>query len=280
MARPKPDQAAADDVLRRLGLDAEKVRRETSNLENPVLIAFASLLGVDLESARRASREALASLDALAAAPAVLGQLGWAVVDRLPSETYGRAVAMVADGANPARIDGLLTTEWNRDRGVRLHGTYGPLHWLYAGDDGHETAAARGRLLDRALTHHRARRYEASILILLTQIDGITFDMTGNNESFFYDGERLPYEHTASVAGLPGNLAAVRSQLKVDGFAVSRAGLWQRHPILHGRELAYDTRINSTKTWALLCAVIEWLRGAKADLSEPARRSKGRKGPG
>jgi hypothetical protein len=269
MTRRKPDPAAIDDVLRRIGFDPAKVRRDRATLHNPVTVALAKVLKVDLEQARQASKAAQDAVEAVALAAGLLGPLGWCVVDRLPSETYSEAVDLIEAGASVSRVDKLLTAAWNG--GVALRGTYGPLGHLYGdGDEDLEIQFARSQLLNRALAHHKARRYEASILILLSQIDGITFDVTGRRESIFYQGERLPYEHSGSLAGLPGNLAAVRDQLLVDRFVVSRAGLWQRHPILHGRELAYGTRINSTKTWALLGGVIDWLRGAKADLRRPS----------
>jgi hypothetical protein len=46
-------------------------------------------------------------------------------------------------------------------------------------------------------------------------------------------------------------------------------GKLSRHGILHGRELRYDTQMNSTKALVLLAAVIEW---AQADAREKVER--------
>jgi hypothetical protein len=35
-------------------------------------------------------------------------------------------------------------------------------------------------------------------------------------------------------------------------------GSLSRHGVLHGRELAYDTRVNSARTWSVLDALVEW----------------------
>jgi hypothetical protein len=64
MTRRKPDPAAIDDVLRRIGFDPAKVRRDRATLDHPVTVALAKLLKVDLEQARQASKDAQDAVEA------------------------------------------------------------------------------------------------------------------------------------------------------------------------------------------------------------------------
>ncbi len=51
-------------------------------------------------------------------------------------------------------------------------------------------------------------------------------------------------------------------------------GKLTRHGILHGRELRYDTQLNSTKTLVLLAAVIEWAQASAREQVERLRRDR------
>jgi len=51
-------------------------------------------------------------------------------------------------------------------------------------------------------------------------------------------------------------------------------GKLTRHGILHGRELRYDTQVNSTKALVLLAAVIEWAQANAGEKAETQRRER------
>lgn len=52
------------------------------------------------------------------------------------------------------------------------------------------------------------------------------------------------------------------------------AGSLSRHGILHGRELAYDTRVNSAKTWSVVDAVLHWALPQSRALADARRAAR------
>ncbi|PZR64172.1 MAG: hypothetical protein DLM71_03105 [Chloroflexi bacterium] len=118
----------------------------------------------------------------------------------------------------------------------------------------------RNRLLTKALEHHERGEYEASVLIVLSQIDGLVFDLTDPSYGFFHEGKDHHFEDDATVAGMPVFLRAVRKSVLRDPRPTSVSGAFQRGPIIHGRQLAFGTLTNSTKAFALLAGVVEWLK--------------------
>ena len=68
---------------------------------------------------------------------------------------------------------------------------------------------------------------------------------------------------------MPENLKVVWRHFARESYETSLSGELRRHPILHGRELAYGTRVNSTKAFAFLRAVIESLQAQVAGRRDP-----------
>lgn len=67
---------------------------------------------------------------------------------------------------------------------------------------------------------------------------------------------------------MPDVLRAVYRYVIQDPRDTSRSGAFQRSPIIHGRQLAFGTEVNSTKAFALLSGVIDWLKPKAAVLTE------------
>lgn len=123
----------------------------------------------------------------------------------------------------------------------------------------------RQRLLNQAARHHSAGDYAASILIVLSQIEGITAQVTsppegGHGRMFFSKDAR----RRADVVD-PSDLASIQASLErlqaLYSDAVTKAqadGSWRRHGIAHGQEVAFDTFVNSSKYWSLLDLVVQW----------------------
>lgn len=254
------DEATIDDLIHRMGMDPAKVRSQLEWLDDPTVQAVAAARLVDLSPARRDLQEAIEGLVALARASVMLGPLGWTVAsDRVVDGTYDRAVALLDAGEDPVAVDAVMTRAWSNR--VTLRGTYGPMPWLYGPDDESiDLMIGRISLLDQALDHHLRGEYAAAILIVLTQVDGITLDTTKNKHGFFVRADGLRLEDSATIAGLPGNLTAVRKAINVDRWRTATDGRLERHPIIHGRQLAYGTEANSCKAFSLLGSVIEFLR--------------------
>ena len=121
-------------------------------------------------------------------------------------------------------------------------------------------SAARWSLLRRALTHHEKGAFEASVPIVLAQVDGIVSDLTGNQVAFFDRGRSGEHHLTEGTAliGIPEVLRSLRKLFSANARSSGRDGSLSRHGILHGRELGYDTLANSTKVFVLLVAVLDW----------------------
>jgi hypothetical protein len=114
----------------------------------------------------------------------------------------------------------------------------------------------RSRLLSLAFADHKQGRYHASIPVVLAQIDGLSFDT--NKESFFDKKSALIIKDSiaAHESGLR-NLSNATSKYR----AKTRSNLLNfpyRHGILHGRELAYDNELVSTKCFFILFAIRPW----------------------
>jgi len=114
----------------------------------------------------------------------------------------------------------------------------------------------RPRLLQLAYEDHKQGRYHASIPVVLAQIDGISFDT--NKESFF---------DKKSALVIPDSIAAHETGLKTLSNKTSKPrnktranpiDFPYRHGILHGRELAYDNELVSTKCFFTLFALRPW----------------------
>lgn len=260
------DERTIDDLLRRMRMDPEKARAQREWLANPEIRRLARMRGFDLDALDEMANESAAGLLEIHRASLSLSPFGWTTAsDRVLAGLYTRVVSRINAGADAAEVDALMTAAWSNR--VTLRGTYGPLHWLYGPDDESiELMIARVSLLDQALDHHVDGGYAAAILIVLSQVDGITFDATSGDHGFFIRTDGLPLEDESTIAGLPGNLKTVRDVFAKRRWRTSVEGRVERHPIMHGRELGYGTEANSCKAFALLGSVIEFLR---ADYSIP-----------
>jgi hypothetical protein len=99
--------------------------------------------------------------------------------------------------------------------------------------------------------------YEASIPLVMAQIDGLTLDIT-NGRKFFGTRKRDVRVDNRTLATLEDSLPVVRELFSTDLNVSAVGGSFGRHGIMHGRELGYATRVNSVKTFVLLQAVTEW----------------------
>jgi hypothetical protein len=138
----------------------------------------------------------------------------------------------------------------------------------------------RARLVEAAWTHHESGAFEASIPIVLAQVDGIVSDATTSDEA--PKGKRFVRSgpHQADVvddetlAGINEALPAVRDWFSEPYWQTESQESANRHGVMHGRELAYDTAVNSTKCFVLLLAIWEW--ASKVFLKEAERRKSDR----
>lgn len=127
----------------------------------------------------------------------------------------------------------------------------------------------RWRLLDKAKEHHLAQRYDASVPILLAQIEGLVVDLS-EGKTFFskHPTRRATVAAPGILAGIQHGLPALRDLFSEGVSTTGSEGRLSRHGILHGRELAYDTELVSAKCWSLLAVVAEWGRLVGTRLAE------------
>lgn len=255
-----------DEIARRLGTPDWTKQRQF--LTNPLLRSLARAVGVDLASIDSQQHEIREGLTALLQAAAWFAPFGWTVsAHNLKMSDYIEAVALWRRTPNEFAVDEHLTRAWADP--VWFRHSYGPLTTL-AGR--HEPTLnvllARNRLLDKALDHHNRGEYEASVLIALSQIDGITYEFTEPKHGFFFKAKPDNFLDDSTIAGMPEVLRAVYRCVVQDPRGTSMSGAFQRSPIMHGRQLAFGTEVNSTKAFALLSGLIDWVKPKAAVLTE------------
>lgn len=146
-----------------------------------------------------------------------------------------------------------------------------------------DTRNHRSRLLTLAQRHHERGEYAASIMIVLAQAEGITAQVTARPEGgrgrmfFSRSPDRMADVVDASdLASIPAGLPALRKVYSEGVDTPQIDGSVSRHGILHGQELAYDTKINSAKVWSLLDVLVQWAvsraweRESQADMIRPS----------
>lgn len=272
MADDEQESDALDpDLIRRLG--AEGLATNLERMRNPLVQALAKGVGVDLSDAEAHASDYLSSAVSLGKAIRHLGGLGWVATDRqLPAAVYVEAVNLIESGATTTEIDEHMTAAWND--GPWLARSFAPMFTLHDHSDAQiEQMLARQKLLHEAVEHHQRGQYAASILIVLTQIDGLAFDYLDESGRLGVFGGTTgagAFVDEVTVAGMSDNLRAAWRTFIRTRHTTAMTGALERHPILHGRELAYATRVNSTKAFAFLGGLSEFLQAIRG--SGPKRK--------
>ncbi len=207
----------------------------------------------------------------VAAVVRAFASAGWAPTGMMPTDLYARALETLETEQSMQAAEAVLVEGWE-DRMDHLRLLAGWISGLGSGEREYEAIFAhRARLVGRALDHHRAGAYEASIPILLAQIEGITADVTGGKMFFSKQPARMAeVVDDATIAGLHEALPTVRAWFSEGVATTVLTEEASRHGILHGRILRYDTQTNSIKCIVLLCAVHEWAKPLAQ--AEAARR--------
>jgi hypothetical protein len=86
--------------------------------------------------------------------------------------------------------------------------------------------------------------------------------------------KRQYFVDASTIAGMPAGLEHLRPLFSEAMRKSGATGKLSRHGILHGRELRYDTKMNSTKAFLLLAAVIEWAQTNAREKVERLRRQR------
>lgn len=197
------------------------------------------------------------SIEEIAAGVRVLGPRGWSVMT-MDTEAVRRAV-QAAEAGRGDDADGLLADQWEGDGAWRLKRICDRVGGMGATDpELHILFRERARLLGLARDHHLAGRFDASIPLLQAHLEGIVIDVTGGKKFFTKGTQKADLVDPKQLVSIEACLAALQATYGQDVKETQTEGSLSRHGVLHGRELAYDTRVNSAKTWSVLDALVEW----------------------
>lgn len=224
------DDAGARSLLEQAGVNPEDLRAQVAAYRRPGDVAAAAIV--------------------------TFAPLGWAACNAMPVDGYAEALQVFTQhGAEAA--EEVLVEAWP-DASLRR-----PIKQILGLGAGNPTLVdlmrQRARLLIKAHEHHVAGAYEASIPILLAQIEGLVIDVSDGKKFFSGDTKwAANVLDDGAIATLSESLSVVRDLFSTNSRTTVADGGFGRHAILHGRELAYNTKANSTKCFVLLQAVVEW----------------------
>lgn len=223
------------------------------------------------EVARRLGVAAHPDTELVAEAVAVFAPLGWAMCGHWHRDGTLRALRLAGNNATSEEIDDAITEVWNDQNRTWLQHAAAPVRrWSNSHYPFKQVLWDRVSLIEKAIAHHFAGAYEASTPIILAQIDGMSRDLTG--KSFFSKANDDPYMDDETLAGMEASLPVVRRVFSEDVRPSGHYGKVSRHGVMHGRDLSYATRVNSTKTIVLVAALAEYLPRVADDVGARFRK--------
>lgn len=184
---------------------------------------------------------------------------GWAPF-QMDSAATKDAIRLVV-GGDLETADQLLAAQWEGDGSWRTKRVCDRVRTMGAGARQHDFEGLfkqRARLLLKAKDHHQAGRYDASVPILQAQMEGIVMDVTGGKKFFTKTAARADLSDPTNLVTVEACLPILQSVFGSNVTVTQAQGSLSRHGIAHGRELAYDTQLNSAKCWSVLDAIVEW----------------------
>lgn len=138
---------------------------------------------------------------------------------------------------------------------------------------GLHNAVARQELIELVWQDHKEKRYHASVPVIAAQIDGIVKDLTG--KTFYSRKDTSHLQANETLASDPTALPEVAKMMSRSRSKTTTEPLDvpQRHGVLHGRDLGYDTRRTSTQAFATLLSLTELIeaitKGEQFKVPEP-----------
>lgn len=181
-----------------------------SRIGRGVLWPFLRLAKIDLEQLRGPITQARKLTADMAEAIALFTPLGWAPSSKMPVEVFKDALAVYQRTGSVEKAEGRLVEGWNSPEDW-FHYLLMPIRGLGFGhDELHGMFLRRANLVEKAVGHHKNGAYEASVPIVLAQVEGITHDLSGR--PFFSKKAKAPHlTDDSTIAGLPDALQPLRS---------------------------------------------------------------------
>lgn len=209
--KQRGSEAVERDIFRRLdpGGELGEMLRAFEPLIGSLLgRAILRVLNVDLNEAQRLLSEPNELIHSMTEAIAVFAPANWAPSSQVPVEPYRSALTLYRRTHDLAAAEATLVEAWNEPRRLRIL-----LRSLIGIGANHEPLQEkfrlRWRLIDKALRHHEAGAYEASVPIVLAQIDGIVWDLAEGQAGFFSGNPSFLVDEV-TIAGLPEGLNVLR----------------------------------------------------------------------
>jgi hypothetical protein len=251
-----------DEIRKRLGGGDVELQQMQEFITSEVGRSLAAALGVSLKPLDASLSALDSSIFNLASSIDCLGDYGWATNSSgAPMAAQSEAVKLIS-GGNIEKANAVLSEGWET-LADRVTGQVASLHY---GDDAlWQIAIGRGQLVAKAMRHHESGSYEASILILLMQIEGIVMDVTSTSalergKYFFQTKRGTSATDDETVVGIEGALNNVRDWFCGPILSTQFGGNLSRPGLAHGRQLDFGTRENSARCIALLAGVVEFAR--------------------
>lgn len=189
---------------------------------------------------------------------AVLGQRNWVFPDSLST------TVMATFLGDDATLDGA-------ERGlIALYQEPGTLSRLLGGVTSLPALRVRMPLLEKAHADYEACRYYATVLVLLTVMDGFVNEVDSERRGLHARGAKEMAAWDSVVGHHLGLAHAHRAFTKSTGRTTEEETTeLHRHGIVHGTILNYNNVVVATKAWNRLFAVADWAR-SRTRQEEPA----------
>lgn len=222
----------ADADMRRMNAIAQKAIKDS---------------GIDFEAIARAIEQEKARIPA---EMRILAEHGWFVQPQMAPRAQREISEMLAKNQT-AEVEEALVKHFNEEL------------------DQIETRLCRNspkreRLLRSAFASHRSGNFAASIPLMLAQADGLCRDYTGGQ---LFSGRQTMQARIKEVkSNLLMYFAALIEVTPIIANEKQRATkpvVFNRHAIMHGEELSYDTAANGARAVSLL-VYIDWVLGELA----------------
>ena len=131
-----------------------------------------------------------------------------------------------------------------------------------------EVFRPRKQLALYALDDYENGRYYSCVLLLLTIIDGVASDISGNYSFFADNSDPTSWDsiagHSTGLTKLKAIFNQSRRKTRIEEIHTP-----YRNGILHGRDLNYNNIYVAAKCWGCLAAVLDWGRDVAAGKKQP-----------
>lgn len=236
----------------------------------PTLRPLAKMLGVDVEGIDEQLKqvpELSRSFDEMILIPDqfnnLFGDLGWILSENSLDLEVAKQAVFIAESQGIDAAEQLLvdhfSPEWVEKRISLLKFIQG--------------FTPRFDLAMKALEDYKAGRYYASVLVVLSLIDGWVNDLNivDHQRKGFFNSETklIAYNsmtaHSRGLVKLKEVFGISRKKTQTEEISIP-----YRNGIMHGMDLGYDNRIVAAKCWAALFAVRDWaIKAARNELDPP-----------